>query len=36
MNECLETNFHPSSTLLRKLLVHHTNSYDNVESVFRL
>jgi hypothetical protein len=28
--ECLETNFYPSSTLLRKLCVHYANSFDNV------
>jgi hypothetical protein len=32
--ECLETNFHHSSTLLRKLCVHYANGVDNVESVY--
>jgi hypothetical protein len=32
--ECLETNFHLSSTLLRKLCVHYANSFYNVESVY--
>jgi hypothetical protein len=31
--ECLETYFHLSSTLLRKLCVHYANGFDNVESV---
>jgi hypothetical protein len=33
MKECLETNFHLSSTLLRKLCVHYSNGFDKVESV---
>jgi hypothetical protein len=32
--ECLETNFHLSSTPLRKLCVHYANGFDNVESVY--
>jgi hypothetical protein len=32
--ECLETNFHLFSTLLRKLCVHYANGFDNVESVY--
>jgi hypothetical protein len=32
--ECLETNFHLSSTLLCKLCVHYTNGFDNVGSVY--
>jgi hypothetical protein len=32
--ECLQTNFHLSSTLLRKLCVHCANGFDNVESVY--
>jgi hypothetical protein len=32
--ECLETNFHLSSILLRKLCVHYPNSFDNIESVY--
>jgi hypothetical protein len=32
--ECLETNFHLSSTLLRKMCVHYGNGFDNVESVY--
>jgi hypothetical protein len=32
--ECLETNFHLSSTLLRKLCFHYANGFDNVESVY--
>jgi hypothetical protein len=32
--ECLETNFHLSSRLLRKLYVHYANGFDNVESVY--
>jgi hypothetical protein len=32
--ECLETNFHLSSSLLRELCVHYANSFDNVESVY--
>jgi hypothetical protein len=32
--KCLETNFHLSSTLLRKLCVHYANSFDTVESVY--
>jgi hypothetical protein len=32
--ECLETNFHLSSTLLRKLWVHCANGFDNVGSVY--
>jgi hypothetical protein len=32
--ECLETNFHLSSTLLRKLCVHYANGFDNIESVY--
>jgi hypothetical protein len=31
--ECLETNFHLSSTLLRKLCVHYANGFDNVETI---
>jgi hypothetical protein len=31
--ECLETSFHLSSTLLRKLCVHYGNGFNNVESV---
>jgi hypothetical protein len=34
MTECLETNFHLSSMLLRKLCVHYANGFDNVESVY--
>jgi hypothetical protein len=33
MKECLETNFHLSSTLLCKLCVHYADSFDNVERV---
>jgi ribosome-associated toxin RatA of RatAB toxin-antitoxin module len=32
--ECLETNFHLSSKLLRKLCVHYANGFYNVESVY--
>jgi hypothetical protein len=32
--ECLETSFHLSSTLLRKLCVHYANGFDNIESVY--
>jgi hypothetical protein len=32
--ECLETNFHLSSTLLRKFCVNYANGFDNVESVY--
>jgi hypothetical protein len=32
--ECLEANFHISSTLLRKLCVHYANGFDNAESVY--
>jgi hypothetical protein len=32
--ECLETNFHLSSTLLSKLFVHYANGFDNVESAY--
>jgi hypothetical protein len=34
--ECLETNFHLSSTLLLKLCVHYSNGFDNIESVYFL
>jgi hypothetical protein len=34
VEECLETNFHLSSTLLRKLCVHYANGFDNTESVY--
>jgi hypothetical protein len=34
MKECLETNFHLSSKLLRKLCVHYATGFDNVESVY--
>jgi hypothetical protein len=34
MKERLETNFHLSSTLLRKLCVHYGNGFDNVGSVY--
>jgi hypothetical protein len=34
MKECLETNFYLPSTPLRKLCVHYTNGFDNVESVY--
>jgi hypothetical protein len=32
--ECLETNFHLSSTLLSKLCVHFANGFNNVESLY--
>jgi hypothetical protein len=32
--ECFETNFHFSSTQLRKLCVHYAYGFDNVESVY--
>jgi hypothetical protein len=34
MKECLESNFHLSSALLRKLCVHYANGFDNIESVY--